>query len=203
MRDTQPDLCALNASRAKRLLFALCFSLLFLATSSPSRANQGLSLEATAGHDGYARSGSWIPVTVLLENNGREVQGDLVAFPSSRAQGAATRRSIRVPAGARQRHHLLVHVSQRGQSIHIGFQDVATEVSVREIDEHDLSPPRPSAPASSAFRGPRRPAWRVSLPTIGPIAHRRGRPSPIPRLLGRCAALGTTPARLSMEQRRR
>src|SRR5690606_30587546 len=102
----------------KRLLFALCFSLLFLATSSPSRANQGLSLEATAGHDGYARSGSWIPVTVLLENNGREVQGDLVAFPSSRAQGAATRRSIRVPAGARQRHHLLVHVSQRGQSIH-------------------------------------------------------------------------------------
>ncbi|HHX40717.1 MAG TPA: hypothetical protein GX715_12200, partial [Armatimonadetes bacterium] len=213
MRDTQPDLCALNASRAKRLLFALCFSLLFLATSSPSRANQGLSLEATAGHDGYARSGSWIPVTVLLENNGREVQGDLVAFPSSRAQGAATRRSIRVPAGARQRHHLLVHVSQRGQSIHIGFQDVATEVSVREIDEHDrvvlavsedrsalgfvqgVSAGPPLPPLHGGFRyQPLAHIARIDAAGLSPI--------PLAYSSVDVVALGTTPARaLSMEQR--
>ncbi|NLB95060.1 MAG: hypothetical protein GX785_05050 [Armatimonadetes bacterium] len=139
MRDTQSGLCALAASRAKRLFLALFVSLLFLAIPSPSRAEQALSLKATVGLDGYARLGAWAPVTVLLENNGREVDGDLVASLStrSRPQETATRRTIRLPAGARQRHHLFVHVDDPVQRVFVRFRDVAAEASVRIFSEHD------------------------------------------------------------------
>lgn len=137
MSGTHPGVSALRGSRGWRLLLASCFLVLSLAAPRAQAATHALALTATPGLDGYVKPGEWLPITVLIENSGREVQGDLVAFLGPRPDSEITRRPIRLATGARQRHLLLVHVGRTARTVPVRFRNAAADVNVRDVEASD------------------------------------------------------------------
>ncbi len=67
----------------KSVLLFLIGLLLFLPNVVKAQSQTGVSLTAQAGFDGYCKENSWIPVRVIIENQGDSMQGRLEAHLAS------------------------------------------------------------------------------------------------------------------------
>jgi len=88
-----------------------------------------ITLEATAGFDGYYREQSWFPVQVRMSNDGGEARGRLVVRPETSGVGIPGSYStiVDLPGGARQ-----------SATLYVTATGVVTQIRVELIDESGL-----------------------------------------------------------------
>lgn len=88
-------------------LAALLLGCLLLGLPTPAAA-AGVRLEATAGFDGLARAGAWLPVRVTLTNDGPDMQAVVRVQRRGDAAGPSVSQAVELPAGARKSVTLLL-----------------------------------------------------------------------------------------------
>jgi hypothetical protein len=93
--------------RRARLLHGLGALLLVLAlllpTAPPAAAQSAITLDVLAGYGGSYRVSEWYPVTVVISNDGPDVQGVLEWDYPGNSQPLVFERAVDLPRGARKR----------------------------------------------------------------------------------------------------
>ncbi|MCC6616861.1 MAG: hypothetical protein IT320_25535 [Anaerolineae bacterium] len=109
----------------------LCFLLVIIlpGRAGAQTATPLITLEASAGFDGYYREQSWFPVQVRISNDGGDARGRLVVRPETSGSGIPGPYStiVDLPGGARQSATLYVTAS-----------GVVTQLRVEMIDDSGL-----------------------------------------------------------------
>jgi hypothetical protein len=75
-----------------------------------AQAESGVNLTAGSGLDGYCRTGAWIPIRILLENSGTDIDGRIeVAYTGSGGHEVVFGQDILLPTNARKDLFLYIH----------------------------------------------------------------------------------------------
>ncbi|MDQ6964764.1 MAG: hypothetical protein Q9M13_07590, partial [Mariprofundales bacterium] len=129
----------------------LLLTILFLTWRSVPVGAQGtVTLNATAGFDGYYRAGTWVPVHITVANTGADAEGEvqIVAYSDWRGKVTYTR-SLSLPNRSRKQFLMYVHVGGYTHEITVKLSyvisgntrqrnAVSTTVNLQPLDSQDL-----------------------------------------------------------------
>lgn len=97
-----------NHARTLTRIAALLFFL--LAAAGPVRAQAGISLTARVGLNGYCKEEAWIPVRVLVENTGADVNGRVqISYRNSEGGTSIYGQDVSLPTTSRKEFFLYFH----------------------------------------------------------------------------------------------
>lgn len=116
--------------RAWRWLLAMLIGMLLVA-GVPARAQQtDITLDVSAGFDGRFRENRWMPIQIVVVNDGPDVSGRLVIRPETSGNGIANAYSvpIELPAGARKTVFLYVVSRSFTTELRVELLNVRDEV---------------------------------------------------------------------------
>ena len=112
------------------VLALLCFALLPLAAVT---AQEGLTLQASAGLDGIYKIGSWVPVHVLALNEGRDIRGELqVSVETGDPAAVLHTQPAELPSRSRKAFALYVYVESYVH--HVRVRLVEGQRTLQEIE---------------------------------------------------------------------
>lgn len=128
------------------LALAVLLSLPRPGRAAPSTQDSGLALSVSAGFDGYYKDGLWMPVRVLLENNGPDVSGQ-VRVITPRGFGnveTAVTRPVDLPTQSRRSLQLFLAPEGFNSTLNVELVDdagrrlAATPSRLSQLSVNDL-----------------------------------------------------------------
>ncbi|MCB9450549.1 MAG: hypothetical protein H6672_03870 [Anaerolineaceae bacterium] len=133
--------------KLKRLLSAVLMIALLAGFAPP--AQQALEnlveIAVSAGYDGYFREGHWLPLRIQVDNNGEDIEGQLVVRPETSINAVSSTFStpVSLPSGTRKTVYLYIvprSIASRVRVEFIGNDDLvmsSQEVALRGIQPRD------------------------------------------------------------------
>jgi len=116
------------------ILITLCALMIPISSFADEERND-IIMEAQVGFDGLFRLGQWTPITVEIENNGKDIQGSLeVVANQNSITGMIFSRSAVVPGNSRKRFVLYVQVNSIQQEMHINLVEGGKTIKTVKID---------------------------------------------------------------------
>lgn len=119
-----------NSSSQRKLLLIFTFILLGMAVTpaTAQESSQAISMEITPAYQGYFKYGEWLPVWVILENDGLDLEGEVQVKIVRDFEQVTFAVPVSLPAGARKRtpvyvlpnnftHELKVEFLAEGETI--------------------------------------------------------------------------------------
>ncbi|MBL8056627.1 MAG: hypothetical protein JNK29_08010 [Anaerolineales bacterium] len=114
--------------------------------AAPAPQTAPLTLAASAGFDGYYKEGRWLPVHVLVENNGPDARGRLEVASAALAGGpnVVYSRDLDLPAQSRRELFLYVTLGSFATSLEVRLVDqgqalaAPVPLTVRQLSPQDI-----------------------------------------------------------------
>jgi len=119
---------------AKILLLIMLSPLLLLPHAAEAQSQNGVSLTAWAGFDGFCKESNWVPVRVILENQGESIQGRLEAhlLPSTTNQSLFAQ-EISLPNTSRKETYLYIFPESYSSDLKIDLLSGGTTIASRTL----------------------------------------------------------------------
>ena len=138
------------------LLLLMLSPFFLLPHAVEAQSQSGVSMTAWAGFDGFCKEGNWIPVRVILENQGESIQGRLEAhlLPSTANQSLFAQ-EISLPNTSRKETYLYIFPESYASDLKIDLLSSGTTIASRTLKltclSHDDMLAGVLADAPSAF----------------------------------------------------